>query len=221
MPNWVHNSLNITGDKEQITRLVAQVSAPYTTKGSEWADGKMITVDAVVTDQDFSFWNISRPEGEDLGKYNESMVGGGTDLFPFWYEWNNTHWNTKWEACDATSELTHGEEESWTSYHFQTAWSPPTIVLAKLAEQYPTLKMTLFWEEEQGFGEDLEITGGEIVVNDSWDIPETHEDTMKRRDYCYCEDTEDQDDIPFDDCPTKFDPNMIIDKNEIEMEALI
>jgi hypothetical protein len=220
MPNWVSNSLNIIGDKEQITRLVAQVSAPYTTKGSEWVDGKMITVDAVVTDQDFSFWNISRPEGEDLDKYNESM-GGGTHATPFWYEWNSTHWNTKWEACDATSELTHGEKESWASYHFQTAWSPPTIVLAKLAEQYPTLKMTFFWEEEQGFGEDLEITGGEIVVNDSWDTPETHEDTMKRRDYCYCEDAEDQDDIPFDDCPTKVDPNMIIDKNEIEMEALI
>jgi len=220
MPNWVYNSLNIIGDKEQITRLVAQVSAPYTTKGSEWVDGKIITVDAVVTDQDFSFWNISRPEGEYLDKYNESM-GGGTHATPFWYEWNNTHWNTKWEACDAMSELTHGEKESNASYHFQTAWSPPTIVLAKLAEQYPTLKMTFFWEEEQGFGEDLEITGGEIVVNDSWDIPETHEDTMKRRDYCYCEDAEDEDDIPFDDCPRTVSPDMLISKDELDIEVMV
>jgi hypothetical protein len=222
VPNWVSNSLNILGDKAEQLRLAAQVSSNYIMKGQKHVDGKLETVDVEITDEEFSFWNILRPKGKELEKYNESLTGHGlSGSSPFWYDWNLNNWGTKWDVSDCSSD----SSPDCTSYHFQTAWGPPIEVIVELSKQYPTLTLSLDWDEEQGFGAELVITDGEVIVVDEWDIPETHADTIKRGDYCYCEDADHEDDIPFDDCPRDgglhITEGMIIPEDELIIEQMV
>ena len=58
--------------------------------------------------------------------------------FPDWYEWSIANWGTKWGA--------YGYEERSRKpgefvFKFETAWSPPRPILAKLAEMWPELRI--------------------------------------------------------------------------------
>jgi len=71
-----------------------------------------------------------------------------------------------------------------------------------MVEQHPELKFEFRCQEEQGWGVVFESEDGELNEVESWDIPETHEESMKYLDECRCEWEEDTDYL-FDDCPSK------------------
>lgn len=48
-----------------------------------------------------------------------------------WYEWCIANWGTKWEACDP--------EVRENTIVFETAWSPATPIVEKLAKMFPQL----------------------------------------------------------------------------------
>jgi len=50
-----------------------------------------------------------------------------------WYEWALEYWGTKWDACE-----TYINDNS---IYFDTAWTPCTLVIQKLAELYPWLEI--------------------------------------------------------------------------------
>ncbi len=54
-------------------------------------------------------------------------------------------------------------------YNFNTAWSRPMSALQKLSAQYPTLLFTLSYEEETGWGGELEILRGEVISESEYD----------------------------------------------------
>lgn len=83
--------------------------------------------------------DISSEEWE-LGKQAyANLVNYGA---PTWYEWSVRHWGSKWNAygmvCDAP-ENTLG---------FQTAWSPPHLILERLSKMYPSVTFTHEWADE-------------------------------------------------------------------------
>lgn len=51
-----------------------------------------------------------------------------------WYEWNNTHWGTKWESWDYELVL---RDENIMVAEFCTAWGPPIEFLKRLLPSYP------------------------------------------------------------------------------------
>jgi hypothetical protein len=181
MPNWVSNTLSITGSAEDIADFKEKASQPKTTL---W-DGKEEIDEAVL-----SFMNFIAPPQDALasGEYygthgwSEGKEVGRTPNN--WYEFNSREWGTKWDASD--EELTD-ESEMYLSYSFQTAWAPPTPVFQAMAEQHPTLVFEIHCVEEQGWGVDYEGRDGELTTTDEWDIPDSHESSIYRTNSCYCE----------------------------------
>jgi Ferredoxin-like domain in Api92-like protein len=218
MPNWVYNNLSITDPSGEYTadvaRLVEQVGANYKTVASEWEAGSYTTKEVEVTNPVLSFWNIKRPEGEELEKWNASIGAGGAH--PFWYDWSVDNWGVKWDASDVDRQ-DHADDHK--QYTFSTPWSPPISVLVALSEQYPNLHIELEWEEEQGFGGTFVFTEGNATETEWYDIPSSHAEYEERGKTCSCDCY--PEDPPFTDCPEYVPEDARIPADELEVEALL
>lgn len=84
-------------------------------------------------------------------------------------------------------------------YSFDTAWSYPMPAIEKLSSQYPEATFTLSYEEEQGWGGEIEIKNGNATQIEEYDIPDSHAEMIERRGECYCSPP----DFPFSDCVVK------------------
>jgi hypothetical protein len=222
MANYVYHKLTITGEKSDVEKF--QEKAKFCVQGlnDEW----QLTFDE---DEVFSYWNFLTPPEEDWKyyfgkeKYEVPMpVGHETwnemerlafDLtFP---DKNRTDWNLRNWGTRSDAFYTELEEvaDGHLTYAFQSAWSPATPVIEAMVAQHPELDFEVWWEEEQGFGEELESMeetneAGEIVKvltkTKSWDIPNSHKDYTERDlDDCVCHRWYDSPEDWFDDCPNK------------------
>ena len=88
-----------------------------------------------------------------------------------WYSWNNSNWGTKWDVAvrdgdeyPNTELLEYKSEgdDNWVIYKYETAWSPAVTILTKLSNLVPNCLLTLEYEEETGWGGELEIVRGEV-----------------------------------------------------------
>ena len=194
MPNWVFNTLKVSGDSEELARFKAQASQPYESRHprleQNLSNGSWEFVPGVSTvEGDLLFWNFIKPD--DLDSYFEGEN---------WYDWNVRNWGCKWEA---RSEL-EDESEGELIYSFDTAWSPAEAVFHHMVRQFPALDFELRYSEEQGWGGEVHGSGGTWWVVDEWDIPDTHEERMEHFGYCHCEELRaDELDDMYDDCPPK------------------
>lgn len=76
---------------------------------------------------------------------------------PDWYEWSIANWGTKWGAYDF-DERERGNGRY--VFKFETAWSFPKKIFAKLAEMYPALVFDLAsFDEGWNFGAEGQING--------------------------------------------------------------
>jgi len=75
-----------------------------------------------------------------------------------------------------------------------TAWSPPIPAIQKLSSQYPTLLFTLSYEEEQGWGGEMEILRGEIISSSEYGW-KCRECDVELEEVPYCEECD------YDTCP--------------------
>ena len=162
MPNWVYNSLTIEGDSALIADVKRLLNRPFVQNHDNWNSEtrEMEVKDFTYSNPVFAFHNIynHRQAGvsdEDYIKqpdYSKSPLDFSGNN---WYDWNVTNWGTKWDVAVVDGEKysdTELMEESATSlaYRFNTAWSPPLPAIVKLSEQYPTLNISLSYEEETG-----------------------------------------------------------------------
>lgn len=176
----------------------------------------------------FSFWNFITPPTEILPVYfghekpekpegyeDWSMEDKFTHDLKFTgnnaYDWNIRNWGTKWDASDVN--LDTFEEDGVlksVSLSFSTAWGIPEPVFKAMCEQHPELKFYFECEEEQGWGATYESTvvddpeEGEpevtLLMTDDWDIPDCHEDYVKRGRDCWACDEGDEESL-YSDCP--------------------
>ena len=197
MPNWVSNYVTVEGNPELVTELKKQVSAPYVMPVQSRGDLNYIIEDQEVK-ADFSFWNVIRPI--DMEAY--PLQPARSELSPndpnwwadtqakakvdnSWYSWNNRNWGTKWDATNP--ELVNEEENGENLvlvYQFDTAWAPPLPVMEKLSEQYPNLLITLSYEEEQGWGGEMEFLKGECISESEYDSKCYECDATDTMNYC-------------------------------------
>lgn len=197
MPNWVENTINITGSAEDIADFKAKASQAKTTV---W-DNKEELDESVL-----SFMNFISPPQEAIASgeyYGTHGFKDGKEVGRTpnnWYEFNSREWGTKW---DASEEELRNENATELSYYFQTAWAPPEPVFQAMAEQHPKLTFQFHSVEEQGWGVEYEGINGELMTTDRWDIPDSHAESIHRKNSCRCEwadPIEDRENF-FSDCP--------------------
>lgn len=136
MPNWCFNELEVTGKPKMISKLLKQI---------ETTEHEVLNPDEATL---FDFNKvIPMPDYE---KDN-------------WYSWRTTNWGTKWNANDVCM---YGDwENGGITIQFETAWSPPEPVFAKLAEQNPSLTLVLkTYEEGMSFYATIKYKGKRVKV---------------------------------------------------------
>ena len=74
----------------------------------------------------------------------------------------------KWPDTELLNDEPNGENQVLV-YRFNTAWSPAVPAIEKLSEQYPDLLFTHSFEEEQGWGGELEILNGNLLSESQYD----------------------------------------------------
>ena len=204
MPNWVYNSVVVTapsGDKMELQSFLREMEMPHP---EAVYDGFEPTGEIKLGEAGFSFWNAVAPPVERWDEYfgRKGWVDGKAvgDTEYNWYNWNLDNWGCKWDAGDG--DIQWEDEDNTLRITFQTPWGFPEGVAKKLAEQYPHLEMSWFFEEEQGWGGELTLKDGEVILDEEWDIPDSHADYTRRGNECRCEWGDDRENW-FEDCPTQ------------------
>ena len=223
MPNWVFNSVVVSGDKLELDKLQAQLNQPFekhfpdSNFNHETKQWENTPATQVYSNPVFAFWNVVRPT--DLESYyGEEKEKVGLDNFmadftnavekgESWYYWNLRNWGTKWDVAvvdDESYPETSMEivDDNSIMYRFNTAWSPVPEIFEKLSEMYPTLEFQYEYEEEQGWGGEAVWLGGECISQEEYDIPSSHADYVERdrEDSCNCAHEDDQE-YWYVDCP--------------------
>ena len=153
MPNHCHNDLWITGPDEDVAKLLAHVGADKAEP--EFDFDKIIAYPEPfrAMDEDFPHW--TDPTITDrkaaIAVY---MAKWGTDKDGFnigGYDWCVQNWGTKWNAYTIERRDYDGD----VCVTFQTAWTPPSPVIAALHRMFPKCGMSLEYFECGG-----EFSGG-------------------------------------------------------------
>jgi Ferredoxin-like domain in Api92-like protein len=209
MPNWVFNTLTIQGPREQLDSIKKQLNSPFTRDHENWdmQSQSMKTKTYTYSNPIFSFWNICKPD--DLDAYMKQPEHkpnqAPEDMFKGddWYSWNVRNWGTKWDVSvsddseysdtELIEDINNGEDQ-WLVYRFDTAWSPPVPAMEKLSALVPNCVVTLSYEEEQGWGGEMEFVNGKITANSEYGW-KCRECDVELEEVPYCEECD------YDTCP--------------------
>lgn len=216
MPNWVYNGLTIEGNPEQVEKLVEQMNTPFVDYIEANGDLAFGIKQRKYVNPIFSFRNIIAPT--DLEAYKKQPARADVDINDpnwweetlkvsatdnSWYNFNNREWGTKWDVAVAEDDkypetymegpVVNGENKV-VYYNFNTAWAPPMPAIEKLSAQYPNLLFTLSYEEETGWGGEIEFLRGKDISHGEYgwkcrECDHTEDETP------YCEECE------YDMCP--------------------
>ena len=206
MPNWVYNGLTIEGNPEQVTALVEQMNKPFVDYIKAHGDLSYGIEEIKYINPIFSFRNIVAPT--DLEAYRnqpaqsslpttddnwwaDTVEVSKTDNS--WYNWNIRNWGVKWDVAVAeknTSPDTYMEgptpngDNLVVYYNFETAWGVPLQAMEKLSEQYPSLLFTLSYEEESGWGGEMEFLRGTVISQNEYNTLCKDCDAQDTLEYC-------------------------------------
>lgn len=190
MPNWCTNTVEIEGKPEDVkevvdflgedrikfNKIVPMPEDLNITSGSQTSLGlavvnggaqakkflgyKWIQDKGIVTEEQLRTWvQECDPEAWEIGLKAASNIekyGHAT-----WYGWAIENWGTKWEAHSVDEGEFTGD--GYMVYCFDTAWSPPSPVIAELSRMFPKVYVTLkFIEAGVGFAGYEVYKSGEI-----------------------------------------------------------
>ena len=196
------NGLTIEGSPEQVKSLMEQMNKPFKMVHDSWNmethqyEKKLTTYPNPV----FAFHNIYNHR--DAGITDEVYLGQPPRDITFeeqmqfktndWYSFNVREWGTKWDVAisedkkypDTTIEEAVNGENYVVHYNFETAWGVPVPAISKLSAQYPTLLFTLSYEEETGWGGEMEFLRGEIISESEYDNQCRDCDATNQMEYC-------------------------------------
>ena len=202
MPNWVYNGLTVEGNPEQVKKMMAQLNKPFKQLHDSWdmTTHTYMKKNAIYSEPIFAFHNIYNymdagiTEEEYLSQpaHDKTMK----DWFKFdtndWYNFNVREWGVKWDVAvssedkypDTNMEDAPNGENHVVHYNFNTAWARPMSALEKLSAQYPTLLFTLSYEEETGWGGEMEYLRGVVISESEYDNKCRDCDATDCMEYC-------------------------------------
>lgn len=88
------------------------------------------------------------------------------------YEWALHNWGTKWGIChpEIIKKPFINLINTRVTYRFDTAWSPPNLIIIKMSKMFKKLRFELrYWEGGSGFQGKTVCTGGDVVEATSQD----------------------------------------------------
>lgn len=157
MPNWCSNRLVVTGKPDDLRVLKEEVQGRF----------KPISFNNVIPAPSGLY---ERPIAG-LTDFLMQVIGGEAagEATMDWHSWCCRKWGTKWDVDDEEGFCIREERKRSLLYCFDTAWSPPTPVVAVLARQHPELGFKLYYgERANGFAGKREWRRGEMVKNEEF-----------------------------------------------------
>jgi hypothetical protein len=130
MPNWCSNTLQISGNKEQL-EMFKQKSISKSAM-----DVDIFLMDGCIPmPEELAICEDITPEqnAERIAKYG----------YDNWYFWRLENWGSKWDAQEPYVE----EDENGLTINFDTAWSPPIPYIRQVARMFPDLIFDLYFME--------------------------------------------------------------------------
>lgn len=77
-----------------------------------------------------------------------------------WYDWRVANWGTKWEVEARAERITPQQID----YHFDSAWSPPCSIIEALGANFPSLTLSLSYNEPGGcFIGQFDVEAGQVT----------------------------------------------------------
>lgn len=167
MPNHVTNKLVVEGPLSLVEALLAQ--GAVVDKDGEKAAFSLRGFVPPPDHPDYTAGSCGHPHGF-AGEPNDPHAN-------CWYPWNIKNWGTKWDCYDVvvkkeaetvldTMSRLGSEQRGRASIYFDTAWSPPFPVIAKIVELYPGLEIEFTHMDEDMFGAGggrMSFIDGELV----------------------------------------------------------
>jgi len=199
MPNWVYNSLSIEGSKELIADVKRMLNRPFKKSHDSWNSqtGQMEISETAYSNPVFAFHNIYNhiqdgvSDEEYLKQPDHTLPIAEAMMFRgnHWYDWNVRNWGTKWDVAIRHSEEYPEtelieEDDTFLSYRFNTAWSPPVPAIDRLSQQYPDLEFNLYYQEETGWGGEYEFINGKGTELESYETKCMDCDSLDTLEYC-------------------------------------
>jgi len=141
MPNWCNNRVTVFAEDTETVKKIKEI---FESKDSVF--GKII--------QEPDWKRLPNEKGEfpkvkqHFGKDGQVMFE--THEFPDgknddrWYHWNISNWGTKWDACNVEIDYC---DDSQIEMRFDTAWSPPEPICARLREMFKDIHISWFYDE--------------------------------------------------------------------------
>ena len=128
MPNHVENRLTFDCSRERLQEILTAVSRDQ----DKEVDGKF----GVGT---FDFEKVT-PMPEDI--YRGNLGSAERELYgkKNWYDWSVWNWGTKWNS--------YSNRFDGDTLYFHTAWAAPHPVIEKLSEQFPDVRISHRWADE-------------------------------------------------------------------------
>ena len=195
------NGLTVEGNPESVIKMKEQLNKPFKQIHDSWniETGKQEKKVTLYPEPIFAFHNIY--SYLDHGVTDEEYLSQpprseGADWFTFstndWYNFNVREWGTKWDVAvssddkypDTNYEEADNGENKVIHYNFNTAWSRPLGALEKLSKQYPDLLFTLSYEEETGWGGEMEFLRGVAISYSEYDNMCRDCDATDQMEYC-------------------------------------
>lgn len=176
MPNWCYNQMTITGDKETldtIERNHIKLHDPRPEENDHTLVSAILDFETIIP--------LHTEEADHIASERAGypVMGEGT------WEARVEGWGTKWQPEPSTFRRVSPTE---IFMEFDSAWSPPTGIYARLAALYPTVTIDTYAEEG----------GSDFMVEAVW----SQGLMVKSKEWHYHLEDSDDDEVEFDeDCP--------------------
>ena len=139
MPNWCHNRVTAYGDEDKIKEIekIFESKTPFNDifPQPDWKNTPNENGELPVLEQH------KGKDGEVMFETYNFPDGKNDDR---WYHWCIENWGTKWDADILGLDV---QDYDTLEISFNTAWSPPEGVIAKLREKFPELTFQCFYDE--------------------------------------------------------------------------
>ena len=204
MPNWVFNTVSITGDEIAVKALREQLRKPIQTPVmGGYKQVEPLTYKTTSPDW-ISFQNVIPIPADILDEYHSTCDSEGMASNNNWYKWNCENWGCKWDAGEDIGTLEIESGIGTLSISFDTPWSTPQPIIEKFIEICTDNDFIMVWtyREEQGWGGSVSVDFEGEVSTTEYDIPESHAEYvgLGMADMCRCSEGF-EDEYLFSDCP--------------------
>lgn len=154
MPNWVRNIVNVYGKKEDVADFIEKHIK------DNIFDFNTVIPEPKTREECDSDFILPKEEEQEIIEQNKKLRKDGLDkMFDLddetawfdWYNWRVHNWGTKWNSkcaqfidADAIREFSGNHVEILIA--FDTAWTEPTPIFAKLDEMYKDSDLSIHYE---------------------------------------------------------------------------